>query len=170
MRGPTQRIVRKGKRGDAITATRWNQLVDPINDSLRAATGSRPVSPVKAAKPTHQRFRVKSVGIDVLICREWDGTTEGAIDVNVALPYLLQRTPFDGNTRNGVTYTYTNNFTRTASDGSTVETQRITPDYVVDDEIVAVAVGTVLGGFNEITSDWIDANLDGRAWAAEASA
>ena len=40
---------------------------------------------------------------------------------------------------------------------------------LVNDEIVAVAIATVVGGFNVITSDWIDINLDGRAWAAEPS-
>ena len=167
MKAPTQRIVRRWKRNDPITASRSNHVVDVVNDSLRGATGSRQTSPFKAARPTHQRFRIKAVGIDVLVCREWDGTTEGTVDVNVALPYILQRTPFDGQVIGGITYTYTNNFTRTATDGSTVETQKITPDYLINEEIVAVAVATIIGGVNVSNVDWA-APADGHSWAAEA--
>ena len=57
--------------------------------------------------PTVARFRVRSVEGDYLVCRATDGVTDGDVDIKVAKPYLLQKTPFDGVSRAGVTYTYT---------------------------------------------------------------
>jgi hypothetical protein len=61
--------------------------------------------------------------------------------------------------------------TRTADDGATTETQVIVPAYVVDDVIYAMR--GIEGGTNVIDDqnesvEWIDLNLDGRAWAKEA--
>ena len=35
------------------------------------------------------RLRVKSVQDDHLVCRTWDGTTEGTSDIKVAKPYVI---------------------------------------------------------------------------------
>ncbi len=69
------------------------------------------------AGPTVARFRVRSVEGDYLVCRATDGVTDGEVDIKVAKPYLLQKTPFDGVSRAGVTYTYT--------DGATTGTHTI---------------------------------------------
>jgi len=57
------------------------------------------------------RFRVKSVEGDYIVCRFIEGEHEGTVDVKIAKPFLLQKTPFDGVSRSGVTYTYTDDAT-----------------------------------------------------------
>lgn len=124
-------------------------------------------SPRAGRGATVRQFRFKSmerdsqvidsvtVEVDYLICRSWDGETEGSEDVKIAKPYLLRRTPFhdDGATGGtfstfdttktrddkGYIYDATNDFEReaTKSDDAT-ENQVIVPSYVVDDIIYAV--------------------------------
>ncbi len=164
IKGPFQRVIRRGKRRDKLTAKRWNEPVDAVNQLLRGSGGGRQVSPAKAARPTVQRFRVVSVGLDVLVCNTWDGTTSGAEAVDVALPYLLRRTPFDGGTRDGVSYVYTSNTERSATDGINNETQIITPAFVAGDEVWADAAWAILGGTGVDGTEWLARN-DTRAWA-----
>jgi len=116
----------------------------------------------RGAKVT--RFRYKSMSGDYLVCRTWDGTTEGDTDVKVAKPYLLR----ESTTRTGYTYNYTGDQARTStktSDGST-EDQVIVPAYVEDDEIWATKAdtGVTVGG---VDVTYIDLNLDARAWAKD---
>lgn len=99
-----------------------------------------------------------------------DTITVGELDdiahtVEIAKPYLLQRTPFDGETRDGVTYTYTDGETRSATDGVTTEDQVIVPAYVINDIIVAARL-TAENLKNQLYAEWLDINADGRAWAA----
>ena len=114
-----------------------------------------------------RQFRVKSVGNDHITCRTWDGTTEGDTDVKVAKPYLLRRTPFDGETRDGITCTYSSACERQASDGVDTEDQVIVDSYIADDIIYAIRV--IVGGTDTTVSDedimWLDLNVDGRYWA-----
>jgi hypothetical protein len=107
-------------------------------------------------------------------------------------PYKLRQTPFDGQTISiegtNITFTYATGDDlgkqRTADDGTTTETQLITPSYDVrveggysGDEILAIYVG-VSPGYTVDLSDnanaelkepavWHDMNTDGRAWAKE---
>jgi hypothetical protein len=106
----------------------------------------------------------------------WDGTNQIGEAVRVAVPYLLRSTPFDGETRNLITYVY--DFTadpieRTATNASTSETedQVIVPSFQYGDTIYAF--GSVDGGTG-VLADLGDGNLedvtylmlsDGRAWS-----
>ncbi len=166
--GPKQPIVRRWKRGEQILARRGNETIDAVNTLLRGANGARGASPISArAGATLQRFRVVNMNTaDVVTCHTWDGTTEGVQLINIALPYLLRRTPFDGQTRDGVSYTYTSNVERSASDGVDNETQVIVPGYVDNDEIWATGTNVIIGGVGVAGVVWLDLNLDGRAWAA----
>ena len=117
-----------------------------------------------------KRFRVKSESNDYLVCRTWDGTTEGSTDVLVAKPYLLQRTPFHGvavtyPNAQVITYTYAAAYERTADDTVDSETQIVTPRYFVDEEIIGIAVPR--GGTGVDDCDWMDLNTAGRHWAKE---
>lgn len=116
-------------------------------------------------------FVVKSVGDDHLGCKHWDGTTEGDDTINVAKPYLLRRTPFDGNTVAGATYAYSSAIARTVTIGVVVESQEIVPVYQgasgsYGGDIIYAASGVQ----HEPTDDddaivvWVDLNLDGRSW------
>jgi hypothetical protein len=113
------------------------------------------------------RFRVKTIQNDYLVCRTYDGTTEGSEDINVAKPWDLRRTPFHGVAVNGITCTYSSAIARSATNGSVTESQVITPPYFANCEIWAFKA---VGGGTSVTvsSDtlvWQDMNVSGRAWA-----
>ncbi len=128
-------------------------------------------------------FIVKEVLADHLRCRSWDGEEEGTVDVLVAKPWLLRRTPFDTLEIAGIEYTYINDYSRTAEDTETEETeeQEITPTYQpAEGEYagdVIFAAHTILRGTAVVIEEeveeetvttipyWIDLNIDGRAWA-----
>ena len=100
------------------------------------------------------------------------GETE---DKLIALPYLLRKTPFDGEERNGVEYTYTDqsgeisttNRTATVPAQNYAEAQTIIPNYVEGDTIFCQYVGG--SGTGVVGVDYIDMNLDARAWALVAN-
>lgn len=118
-----------------------------------------------------RRFRLKSVAGNYLVCRSWDGTTEGADDEYIAKPFKL-RTNVTTEILDGITFTYSynaNNVQRTATSTDITEVQVITPRYIVNDEIFAFEAETGLQtvptpptAAEDITL--IDQNLDARAW------
>jgi len=115
-----------------------------------------------------QMFKVVSVEVDYIVCHAWDGETEGQEAVLVALPYLLRMTPFDGQTRDGITYDYDSEITRTATKDADTEDQVIVPSYIAGDVIFAatgIIGGTDATGPNSEVLDRQDLNVDGRAWA-----
>ena len=100
---------------------------------------------------------------DWLECTRYDiGDT-----VNVTKPYSLQKTPFDGKTVGGVTYSYTNNQCRTATSSSGSEVQVVSPPYLVKSgysEGDVVYIRWVSNGTNVVGAEYIDVNSDARAW------
>ena len=82
---------------------------------------------------------------------------QGTVDITVLKPWTLRRTAFDGQTVNGVAYTYYDAATREGDDGETQQTEYVTQDYFVGALIYVQAV-------NEPNADVIDANVDARAW------
>lgn len=109
------------------------------------------------------QFVVKSVSGDFLVCRPLSGTSSGSSDVYVARPYLLRRTIWSGQTRNGVTYTFTDDQTRSATTGGTAITEKVTPSYQANDVIYGAA--SPAGGIGSTGIMWLDINADGRSWA-----
>jgi len=86
-------------------------------------------------------------------------------EVYVAKPRALRRSLFDGLTVDGVSYVYSNAYTRVASaDGEDDETQLITPSYYDGEQIIifhhdtglTVTLGLIV---------WGDLNTAARAWA-----
>lgn len=141
-----------------------------MNEMRSGATLVRPAKApdVSLARRVQMRIKNTSDYPDHLVCRKWDGTTEGTVDINVAKPWFLRRTPFDGQTRAGVTYTYTSHVQRTADDGSGTETQVINPSFVLNDVIYVVR--DIEGG-TDVTEGgepvvWL-AEYAGRAWAKQ---
>lgn len=112
--------------------------------------------------------KIKVIQGDYLECvRVWRGGTEGAETVYVARPRTLRQSV---TLRDGVSYVYADSQTRTASkSGEADETQRVTPSYLVDDIIEAVFARslTAVPLVDEQRRALVDANVDGRAWAAE---
>lgn len=114
-------------------------------------------------------YRIKSVERNYLICRTWDGATEG--DDDVAIQRNYENTWAIGSqTIRGVlwTYSYDNgdyqHRTATGNNG-VVEEQYITPDYLVDMPIYASTATPLFNttGGQPITLK--DDNNGGRAWA-----
>ena len=143
-----------------------------MSDPRQAYIPARPAR-IAASTSGGTQFRIKEVGGDWLRCHTLNGTTEGSADIYVGKSWLLRRTPFDGETRNGITYTYSSNIKRSANNGvDDPETQVVVSSYVVGDVIYAV---TNVWGFTDIqaptepvtTVKWLDLNVDGRAWAKE---
>lgn len=174
IRTTRQSTIREGRRGERLTARRFNAPIRALNRAL-SGVGQAQIAPagrVTAGVLQAKRLTVVSVGADYIACRapaDQSGNTQAT--VYVALPYMLRRTPFDGASRNGISYSYSSNTARTADDGSATEDQVIVPSYVAGDEILATrglsggtgVVVTIEGV--DVTLDMIDLNVDARAWA-----
>lgn len=89
-----------------------------------------------------------------------------AEQVTVARFPFLQQSTFDGVTRNGVTYTYTDAQTRTASKGGDQETQILVPRYEYGDTVYFryIPNGTNVDGVR-----YLEINGDARGWATKAN-
>ena len=102
-------------------------------------------------------YRVKSVAGDYLVCRTWDGTTEGASDVFIAKEWK-HRNSLTAETIMGQAHTY--GYATDASDpsgmnvirndsvvGGATTAERLLPPWVQDEEVMAVAgrTGVVAG-------------------------
>ncbi len=112
---------------------------------------------------------IQSVGDDHLVCRTIVGSVVGTDDILVAKNNKNQRTPWDGLTRNGLTYAYTNNVYRTVTIAASTgfsQIEEIVPRYNVNDVIFAVgtttAVMTITVGTTPVGVDLVDMNNDNR--------
>ena len=166
---------KKFEMGRVITAKNLNRVVD-------AANLNRGVPPPMQIKPDPdarasatlavRQYKVVSVSQDHIVCNGWNGTRQSEVPIKVAKPFLLRQNSFDAG-RNGLTFVYTNQAERVATETSSSdqETQVVVPPYVVGD--VIYAVNGIVGG-TEVTIDqngkaelvtWLDINADARAWA-----
>lgn len=139
-----------------------------LREAMRLVRPGKLAGALVALFAKQMRVRNASDFADYLICRTWDGTTEGENDIAVMRPWLLRRTPFHTLTRAGITYTYSGMNRRVADDGSQTETQVIVPSYVVGDVIVAVR-GVALFNYTDVDGDainWLQLS-DGRMWSEE---
>lgn len=116
--------------------------------------------------PTMVQCKVKSTDDDHLVCRLLDaGGGEGDTDLYVMKPWLLRKSPFNGQTVNGVSYTYSDAHTREATpSGGDPETQKITQDYYTNAVIMVGKMDVTLSAGGQQTN-LIDLNDSGRAWA-----
>jgi len=92
-----------------------------------------------------QQALFKSVEEDHIIVHDWNGKTESATDRLIALPFLLRRTPFDGEEYDEVIYRYLTHTRRLATqvDGENVF-QEIT-DFFVEDDIIYYTLSPIGG-------------------------
>jgi len=190
----TQRIARFS-RGEVLRASRLNEVVDVINVGLASpqdATQATPTSGIPGATLTTwtEVSRTQTtvtlqdadgnqmafaLSATPLVCQatlvsqggDWLYVLADSAYFYVAKPYLLRRSLASWN---GITFAYSSNFEREATDGVDTEDQVIVPAYVPDDILYIVrpygGTGTVDDGGNAIV--WLDLNVDGRAWAKEA--
>ncbi len=174
-RGDVVRRPRRYLKGDPLPgASRLNELVDPL-DRLTRSPGLGEIVPVPTA-PYLQIFQaeINFVFGDYLQVRELvtyaDGTDVlGPVNILVAKPWILRRTPFDGVIFNNFLYTYIDQSTRDATDQSPpgkIERQVITPAYFLNTRIYCARI--VRGGTGVADSiRALDLNVDARAWATD---
>lgn len=162
---PDKKAPRFRRGQTSLKERQLNALVDGVNRPLVG------VNPPAQPKPNGKSggspvliLTLVSHQDDYLVCED---SASPANQYNVTKPYELQRTPFDGNTIGGIAYSYTSESERTAD---SMETQYITPDYVVGGEIYAIKPqgGTGLSDSSSPAQPiiWQEIN-QGRAWAAE---
>jgi len=180
------------RRGAPVTARRLNRIQQNQVRTLRGGPGVtvrvagqevtiRNANRVGRDLGLVQMMEIYDIFDDHLECYLYNAVDAeaGTQVVFVARPYQLQRTPFDGEIivyANGqsVEYTYVDDRKRSADDGSSSETQVMTPDYYEGDIILAIrniAGGTGLTatkGATTIAIQWMDLNTAGRFWAKEA--
>lgn len=152
------------KAGDTVSASQLNRLVSNVNRGHPGAASPRQV-PGRWGPGLIVQANVVEQGGDWLKVLTWDGTTEGTTEIIVAKPYLLRRSITSWN---GITYTYTSDYEREATDGVDTEDQVIVPAYVADDIVYIVRVsafGTDVEDEDGNPVYWLDLNVDGRAWA-----
>jgi hypothetical protein len=162
-------IISLVRRGQGIFASHYNQLVSAIN---RANTGfNAPLNLSAAAGQTAslRLFQIQVIGIDSLSCIQVDGEAVET-NVEVAKPFMLRGTLEE---HGDVTFTFVSETERTAAaTGEADETQVIVPAYEVDDFIIGIR--KITGGTELLDSEgnaiqWIDLNIDARAWAKQAA-
>lgn len=120
------------------------------------------------------RCRITAVNNDTLTCVVIDDGSgsdpQGIIGstVTVAKDCHLQRTPWDGQTIGGVTYTYSDSQTRTANDGVTTEDQVVYPKYRVDGDSYdpcSCVYARWVANRTDLSGTWyIDLNTAARHW------
>lgn len=170
---PIQRWRLSGN--EPMRASRLNQTVDAINGQRR---GVRPVRqlPIRVTKKDAPpgatgRFVFSAMRGDwVLAHPVVDGAVDNDVIVLLAKPWLLRRTPFDGQVRGGKLYQYENDTARVASIDNQEERQLVIDRFFVGD--VLYATKDVIGGSGVfdgegVELDWL-MQSDGRAWAKEA--
>lgn len=145
------RPLERWRTGEPIRARKLNRHVDTTNKLQRGVPS--PTQTVVIARPKGgtvgggaiRRLLFSSMGDDVLVCTDPTGEIEGSI--SVAKPWLLRRTPFEGegNERNGIRYTYGSATDPTDStervglrlSDEFSERQHIRPFYLPGDSILA---------------------------------
>ncbi len=160
-----------------IKADEWNRLLalaegtQPGAYEFRDSTGTYQR---RGPEPVGQTAQIVEIEDDYLKCQTYDEVTEDAtVTLYVAKPWMLRRDPFDGETivfPNGqsITYTYVDDRERDADDGSTNETQVMTPGYYVGEVIDVFRKRTNVIDENDDHCRWQDRNTCGRFWALEA--
>ncbi len=153
-------LVDRWRRGAPLTANRLNDLEQRVPPP--AAGGDVLYGPSVAAVGTGRRttimpvgsaprglgaiiqpFAVRDVEDDYLVCRVYYPADDSidSVDIPVAKPYLMRKTPLDGvemdfdqgaNPVQTITHTYDTYRRREADDGADTEYQVPTGDYVTD--------------------------------------
>ena len=157
--------LRNWNRGDIISADRLQEPIKALNEFFAGVEPSRQINTRGISRIFVQQFKVKSVAGDYITVQPWDGLLVQEANIRVAKPYLLRRTPFDGKTRDGITWTYTSDSARTGSDGTE---QTLSENWLEDDIIYAEL--NITGG-TDLAADgkailWLDQNTDGRHWSS----
>jgi len=173
------------KVGDPLAAKHLQQSVSLLKRVFAGVTPPRQIVRKAISPLTGRQFKVTSVFTDFFTAKPFDGVDQIETAFNIALPFLLRRTPFDSDPdflgsnpapdeRNGLTYVYTTDIERVATivESGDTEIQVIVPSYQEGDIIYAMK--NIIGGTSTSATDsdgfttvveWVDMNADGRFWA-----
>lgn len=135
-----------------------------LNDPSVLRRDAAPVSKVT------RRAKINSSDGDVLLVQFFDngdGSLTGA-EFPAAKPYLLRRTPFDGETisyinGDSITYTYTNDYTRTHDDGTDSADFTVYPTWFVGEVVKLEQVNTGIL-YNSSPVVWEVVDTSARQW------
>lgn len=155
-----------------IPATSLNQVLDATKRMIQGGNGINVrnfgdrllidlAAAVNAPGDVTALFTITDISNPEFLICDRDGD-----EVFVARPWTLRESSAFPS---GYDYTYTDANERTASDGTSTETQQITPSYEVGEQIIAIRVITRINhdvGEDEVPIKWVDVNTAGRAWAA----
>ncbi len=172
-RGNIVRRPEKWRENEPISANKLEELRDGL-DRLIEGTDPRQVAEILPAAAQVFQGEIVAIAADHIVVNELrvypapTAPVVGTTAILVAKPWLLRRTPFDGQVRDGVSYTYDNDQQRQAVAGPESRTEHVTPAYVVGD--VVYCLRTVLNGTGVEVTGAIVAALEiagGRMWAAD---
>lgn len=176
-------LVPRQVRGQPIKAKNLASQSDAINAEGRVFRGPRQIAVSSTEQNLVQAFVIKEVSLNYLVCRTWDGPTSGIgdDDVLIAKPRLLLgdnpsfgTAVYSGYTDDGLERT-------SVIVGETNETQVVVPTYQTDTDLTGTVYGSIIyairnpGGGSGVLGvfpddpdaplEWLDLNIDGRAWA-----
>jgi len=131
-------------------------LFSPVNPSRPFGMSKTPFNPSTgkflplgpAADETILVFTVQSEEDDYLVCVD-----SNAGIVNISKPYILQRSTFDGETVDDVSYIYSDAYTRLASEEG-------------EDDVLQVVIPGYFEGERILAYNSQDLNAAGRTWQA----
>jgi hypothetical protein len=123
-----------------------------------------------------QRMIIKEIHDDWFLCLPYDkdgqhpaaDVATSADYIKVAKPYELRLTPWDGQTVDGITFDYSDESHRTATQGAIIEQHVIVRPWYVGEIIVAatqITGGTDQDDFAAKALEWEDTNSAAHAWA-----
>jgi hypothetical protein len=185
-----KRILRFTKK-DIFSRRKHNELVDCLNPLMNIVmkegatndallTDANLILQIKSGSGSGSgsggavQLRYKSMQADYIVCRTWDGATEGSTDINIAKPYLLRASAFTSpatleRTVAGITCTLSawnsTNQTRTVASSNGTGTERVSPMYVANDLIYAVSCDHTGVTVSNVELTLLDGNNDSRKWA-----
>lgn len=152
-----------------------DRLVSVVGGKLQQTTAGRVLTIDAGAGGglKIERLALREVKDDYLVCRSWDGETEGDTDIYVAKSPKLRNSVTE-ETLDGTDYTYTYSASfvervSTNTDDDTTETQKIVPRWIVGDEVFAIRTPTSIQTEDADDISLLDLNVDGRAWAAQSN-
>src|SRR4051812_31691772 len=89
--------IQRFSKGDKVTASRLNESIDAINTIARGVgLPSQLVRSSGGGGTQIKMFLLALIQDDYLICNEWDGTTAGTAQFNIARPDSLRVIGWDG--------------------------------------------------------------------------
>lgn len=130
-------------------------------------------------KSLTQQYKVKGLNKpDSITCVTWDGTDEGELEIEVAMDWIMRKTPFDeatGEPRKDISFVYDPDdfHKRTATitvDGEDEEQEQVILPSFEENDIIYASEG-IIGGVGVVDKDtdkpliWLDDNRSGREWS-----